>query len=201
MAATAPSGALWLTPFHDVAPQETRSWFVSVTTTFAVPLAGATLCQSSVRNGPAPVALPVLCDEPTKVSACPPYVTVDTVVVALVFNVKETPTSNNRFWPTPTVWDHVVGLVVPAMHPELASSVTTNGSGVAVAVAVAVGVLVGVAVPSGAARRTAATSAQPRVAPSDHDIVTEPVLVVFTLLAPRGMFALTTFHSALCEPP
>jgi hypothetical protein len=130
-------------------------------------------------------------------------------LVAPLFCESERPTSSKRLPPPPMVCDQL--LVVSALlvvQIEAASNVTANGFGVAVAVAVLVGVLVmvavlvGVGVPIGAAFRTAATSVQPRVALNVHDIVTDPVVVVFTLLAPLGYplvpELLTTFQSGVC---
>src|SRR6185437_16111187 len=111
--AGAPSGDTWSTPVHDAAPHAASAGAVRVTTMSAVPVGGATSCQSSTRTLPAFVSVAA------DVSGAPPYVTPVTLAPAVLSTL--TPTSNSRSAPAPVVCDHVKVLPLPVGHWETAS--------------------------------------------------------------------------------
>ena len=90
---------------------------LKVTTTLAVPLAGA------INRYMAVFAFPLLVWAPTRVKAVPPYVTLDTVLSRV-----DTPTSISRSLPVPVVCETVIGLVVIEEPTLVLSHVTCADS-------------------------------------------------------------------------
>src|SRR5262249_3429066 len=116
-----PRGVIWSTPENESAPAPKTAAAANVTVTVAVPFGGARRLQISMRLC---VAWPFWA--PTRVSDCAPYVTLETFVPVLI----ETPTSNSRFEPAPTVWlqDSVVdATAVNAL--DAGSEAIDNGMG------------------------------------------------------------------------
>src|SRR5438067_1855917 len=102
-----PSGVVWLTPLHELAPATPLVVADMVTTMLAVVLFGATSDQSSVRRPAAFVARELA----TALKDCAPKVTPVTLTVLLDH---ETPTSRSRLGELPTANDVIVHVV-----PEL----------------------------------------------------------------------------------
>jgi hypothetical protein len=103
--AKVPNGTLWSTPVKVITPTTAPSVGAveNVTTTLAVPVAGATNWYIHVLNLVPFVAVPTRDKE-----AVPPYVTLDTFRVPLGIDALM-PTSIKRFVPDPVVWDLVTG--------------------------------------------------------------------------------------------
>jgi len=103
-----PSGVVWLTPLHELAPTTTLVFALIVTTMSAVVLFGLVSDQNCVRS---PLAF-VASELGTAASACEPKATLETVAVLLD---QETPTSRRRSAELPTAKDASVHVVLELM--------------------------------------------------------------------------------------